>query len=283
MIDYVKLSFYSKALASKYRSEFCHVLGVDHTTGEAVDNIYRGEVNGMRVTVYPSDRIVIDGSLHKFYEGGTNCSDFNFTMCRKAITDLSELLSLNPMEVKVDNLEFGVNVELSYSPQVVLSSIVCLVNGKPFVPQQGGGLKCCLGEYRHKVYNKSSQYNLKETHLLRYEIHVDKMRRILAVKTLHDLTKLEVWISLEHYLLKRFNQIIFAEMYRAATLTASEAQYVKRFGDKLTNIRFWREITPRTRHYHKLNLEALQRTSGSGLKESLSESIKAKLRQLMCV
>lgn len=280
MIDYVKISVTDSRIAAKLREHICTRVEVDHTTAELVNEVYMGKFRDLKILVYPSDRIVIDGSLHKYSEGGTNCGDFTIRQCRQAIFSLCSLFGIDQRKVKVDNFEFGVNVRLNGSPNNVLGSIVCLHDGKPFVEQGGGGLKCCKYEFRHKVYNKSSQYRFNGNNLLRYELHIDKMRKVLAVKMLHDLTKLEVWESLGKILELHFMHIVFEEEYNLEQFTKSERRYFYQYESKINNARFWKGLKPVERFRHKKRLAELQTKARFQWNTVIRQLIREKLDQL---
>lgn len=284
MIDFVKLVVTdSPMIATLLRNTICTKIEVDHTTGEFISEKYVGHFRDLDIVVYASDRILISGSLNKYFEGGTNCGDFTLRDFRQTVYSLCSLLGLDPCAVKLENVEFGVNVKLGCSPQNVLGSIVSLQNGKPFVPQVGEGLKCCLKEFRYKIYNKSKQYKFNRDNLLRFELHIDKMRKIFPVKTLHDLTKAEVWEMLGKELVAHLRHIVFVDEYDLDTMTKPERKYFYAFENKINNIRFWKEQKPLERHRHRKRLDRLQGKAKFQWNKVLTQLVAEKLTELINV
>ncbi|MDQ3108854.1 MAG: hypothetical protein M3R17_03075 [Bacteroidota bacterium] len=280
MIDFIKAYTIDKAIAARLRNTICTQVEVDHSSGEISAGEYFGKCSQFKIRVFDSGRIEMQGSLHKYYSGGMNCSDFTFEQVCQTIFSFCELLGLKPENVFLQNLEYGVNITLPYHPSVLLENIVCLPCGELFERQAGEGWKCPLFEYRHKIYNKSAQYRFGSPNLLRYEIHVDKMRKISPVKTLHDLTKPETWDMLQLSLVGHFKQIVFEDKYVEMRITKWEQKYLSEFSDKINNSRFWKKLNPLERHRHLKRVKKIQEKSMWRFSERISKQISEKVEQL---
>ncbi|MCA6361700.1 MAG: hypothetical protein IM638_01565 [Bacteroidetes bacterium] len=260
MVDYIKLSITSKSLAHYLRTNVCHVLdNVLHRTGDISNSVYVGTIgNEFKVEVFSSNRVQLSGSLHKYYTQGTNAGDFTFSMVCDAVERLAGELGVYPYELILHNLEIGVNLSLPYSPDNVLKNIVCTKTGCQFNIHSTSVRYCPKGEYRHKIYNKSAQYPIKDKHILRYEIHIDKMRKIPPVKTLQDLTEMQNWFEFQRLLLLHFGEIVFLDYYDWEILPETERNFYKKHGSKINNILCWKRFKAKQRHDIFKQLKAFQ-------------------------
>ncbi len=279
MIDFIKAYTNDKLIAGRLRNTICTQVEVDHTTGEISIGEYFGKCSQFIINVYPSGRIQFKGSLHKYYNNGMNNSDFNLTQVRQTIHSFCELIGVKSENIFLENVEFGANINLPYPPSVILNNIISLSCGKIFSEMAGEGSNCKLGEYRHKIYNKSSQYNTKDS-LLRYEIHVDKMRWIYPVKTLQDLMKIEIWDFLQERLVKQFQQIVFTEIYNIHSFKKWERNYYEENNQKINNSRYWKKISPLERHRALKWVRKIQLKGQHKYSETISNLIYNKVDEL---
>ncbi|TND07945.1 MAG: hypothetical protein FD123_2753 [Bacteroidetes bacterium] len=280
MIDFIKGRIISNpALAETLRNGICERVDINHKTAETDTAIFRGKIGDFEILVYSSNLIRVKGSIHKYYEGGTNSSDFTYSMFLKTVNRFCGELGIKPIDFLLENVEFGVNILLPYSAKIILDNVVCLKTGLPFSHQQGGGLCFKRKEYRHKLYDKSAQYQLTGF-LLRYEIHADKMRLITPVKTLHDLTIPEVWTMFQQELCRYFQEIIFTDTYTPEKLKKWNKKYYKQYADKINNSRFWKGLAGIDRYRHHLRLKRLQQQGTHNFSIEIVKLIEKKAVEL---
>jgi hypothetical protein len=75
--------------------------------------------------LFPSGRIQISGSLHKYWNNGYhNYNAFNLNHVLEVIKDLEMKFGIDPFNMRLENLEFGVNISLTYNPNVLLDNLV---------------------------------------------------------------------------------------------------------------------------------------------------------------
>ncbi len=265
MVDYIKLSITSESVAHSLRTNVCSLLNnVEHTTGDISNSVYVGTIgNEFKVEVFNSNRVQLSGSLHKYYTQGTNAGDFTYSMVCEAVERLADELGVHPNELILRNLEIGVNLPLPYCPDNVLKNIVCTKNGCQFNIQSTSVRTCQKGEYKHKIYNKSAQYQIADKYILRYEIHIDKMRKIPPVKTLQDLTKMQNWLEFQRLLIFHFDEIIFEDFYPFEKLPANDQNFIRKYYSKINNQRCWQKFKAKQRHDIFRQMVAFQKKYGA--------------------
>lgn len=229
---------------------------VDGQTGVILNPVRKAYDRGLTFRLVPrkigrSYRVEVKGSLHKFHNNGQHNAD-QFTI-NKLLLTLNELASSYDFDLfksKINNVEFGVNVELPFPVSQVLKNLVCYKN-QPFYLDTNSDTPyyvCMLQRYAIKIYDKGKQKGLK-CNLLRFEIRVRKMEYFndtdIRLRTLSDLSNVANYQSLGALLVDTFNEILFDDpMINLADLTPYE-QEIYRNG---RNPRFWQKpnnITPK--------------------------------------
>jgi hypothetical protein len=280
MMDYIKVCFLNKSHTHNLKNKFNLTTDVDEKTGE-ISGIYRGNIeNEYSIVLYPSGRCNIMGSLHKAYNNGTNESDFTYSQLLDTVQHFSRTFELPPQQFILENLEYGVNISLPYSPKIILENLVSLRTGNTFSPMSGGGLTCKRYEYRVKIYNKSAQYNIGNN-LLRFEIHDDKMRRQPTVKTLHDLTKPEVWKTLALSLQYHANQLIFTDEIDKDELVRNSDKKLTIHLDEFNNARYWKKLESYQRNRNVKKLETVLNYGKYQTSATFKEGLNSKLNYIL--
>lgn len=154
----------------------------------------------------------VQGSFHYFHHG-TNWPDFTRSQFAEAVASMCIAFGLHPANLRLANLEIGVNVRPPVPSVEVLQSIVLHRTQRP--TGMGGvavGIEIRHNAYRFKVYDKAHQFNLPHE-LLRFEIAVRKMRTLepFGVRTLADLLEPATWQAMHGYLLARFDELFIVE------------------------------------------------------------------------
>jgi len=166
-------------------------------------------------------------SLHKLInQGAHNYNRFSFQDLVKVITELCTKYQLDPSQLKVVTLEFGLNVFLPLAANSYVNLIKCFKR-KPFsinrFEGKGQMLQFDLTQYAVKCYNKGLQYqNVYNTpnNLYRFEIHAKKSEYInrFGVYTLADLLQKDKIKKLGVELLKvHEQQIVFSGLKKGCT------------------------------------------------------------------
>ena len=211
MIDGVKIVFFNKFFEDVLAS-----LGIEisdrKTDGGGTLKCCKATHHNLHITIYPSGRIEIAGSLHKYWKR-ENHSDFSFKELCECISDLCQKFNIDPLEARVHNLEFGVNVSPLFNPFEFCDNVIAYWDGKrPFKEMDEGetviGFTCERTEYDIKIYDKGRQYK-KEVNILRFE----------------QRAKIEM---LGHILNKTFANLIIADIVDTTQLSKKDLEIYRR-------------------------------------------------------
>jgi len=181
-----------------------HVLGlpcwevlVNEKTNQKVNDIRTANIRGLDMKLKPSKsggyNLIVNGSLHKYYNCGEhNADQFTFSKLMQSVDSITDLIGIEAKRCTIHGLEIGVNIELPYSPIRVLKNVISY-RSKPFIlinkRNARIGLQCVWSQYSIKLYDKAVQSGTDCGNVLRFEVSVDKMQ-VLAkygVNTLADL------------------------------------------------------------------------------------------------
>lgn len=160
----------------------------------------------------------MEGSLHKYYNirhglGDQNYTQFNYDQILWVINDLNERFEINPTMSKILNIEYGVNLLIEEHPSELLKSNVIFYKSKypNSTDFKGKGFlqEFEYDEYKIKMYDKGSQYNIGQN-LLRFEIRTKKSRNIgekFGIRYLSDLYDRDNLINLHKDLKEKLNNV----------------------------------------------------------------------------
>ncbi|MES2762752.1 MAG: hypothetical protein V4677_11115 [Bacteroidota bacterium] len=259
MYDFVKtklLGINPKRLLLNSHLEF--IQKVNTSTGE-LDNKQTAITNNMVFKIVNGCYTNLNGSLHKYKNQGLhNYNDFTISDLIEVLKDLSIKFDLNPYQTDIQNLEFGVNVELPYKVKGFLKSIVTY-KGKEYNKEtfnnRGYLLRFEFDHYDLKIYDKSLQYKL-DKNIVRFEIKVKKMEyfnsksRSIGIYTYVDLFKNDVIIKLKKLLIDAFNDLVFYDFsIKINTITKKLDKELLSIGQ---NPKYWSEFkTPHTKQYYR--------------------------------
>jgi hypothetical protein len=208
MIDGIKFRLNPDAIAS------CDVLEFHRKDDKRQTAKYRG----ITVELYP-DACNVRGSLHKYRNDGVhNADDFKLSEFVQTVNDLAATLNFNPETTRFYSLEFGVNINLSFDARKFINSIIYYNNGT--VTNDELGVKIGFFDHEVKIYLKGTKVpEIKENSLLRYEIGINRTRRIKKIiegenvfcSTLSDLANPAVWNLLKRELLSVYDSLLIVE------------------------------------------------------------------------
>jgi hypothetical protein len=144
------------------------------------------------------NRIEIAGSIHKYWNRGTNENDFPFRAVFKAIDMFCQDFQIDPTLAYIKNLEFGVNLQLNINASEIIDQIISFNNQQPLRPYDVNPeyyfIEFAQTEYFLKVYDKGKQFNKvipSIPNTLRIELKAIKNRFLPNVLTLADLQRKE--------------------------------------------------------------------------------------------
>jgi hypothetical protein len=281
MIDYVKLEINSESFADRINNN--KLLNYESEVSENTGEIKRrtAQYAGFKFLVYPNHKVIMEGSLHKYRNGGEhNFDDFTFVNLCETIEILSKTFQFSPQEAEIRGFEFGVNIVTRMNPTEFLKMIVCYGNSPiNWMNISGGkGINCKQTNDVVKIYNKSLQYKQTEN-ILRIENKVIRMRKVqnLQISILQDLTNISNLELLGSLLLDMFDNLIIHEPINIECLSKSEAKLYNDSG----NPRFWANLN-RSQRYKKLSkYNLLIKEKGVfKVKETVRDLISSKWNEL---
>jgi hypothetical protein len=223
---------------------------VDMQTGFVLNPIRRAQDRGLNFQLIPrrtepGHRVEVKGSLHKFYNNGLhNADQYTANDVLLTLDQLVREYGFNLSESKINNIEFGVNIELPFAISQVFTNLICYKN-QPFAfdpYSQTPYYACKRQQYTIKIYAKGKQKGLG-CNLLRFEIRVSKMQYFdgtgIRLRTLADLLNVANYRPLGALLVDTFDAILFDDpAINPKVLTPSERALYK----ECRNPRYW--LTP---------------------------------------
>ena len=283
MYDFVKITIIQKGFAADLKGnnllEF--TTNVNVKTGE-ISEIYTAEYRNLKFIVYPSQRVEIKGSLHKYWNRGQhNYNDFSIEDIRKTINDLQSKFKINPLVASIHNLEIGLNINTPFDPNIFLKNLVVFKN-TPFdnmrVKGQGKGKEVYMTQYGIKIYNKGLQYGTKEF-ILRYEKKITTMDSLKRGKIfLSDLTNPEFANHCLKQLLESYEELIVTEKLSEGLLSKPQ----KRIFELGLRKGSWETMSRKQRHRNKIMFNAIIQQYGTlNLKSKVMDLLQSKGAELL--
>ncbi|MEZ5031565.1 MAG: hypothetical protein R2787_09195 [Saprospiraceae bacterium] len=218
MIDWVRLDLTGQVtkdqLEKELKVEF--QLRTFHSGNQYFEE-WSADILGMKVIFKHHGKILLEGSIHKFWNrtkghGDQNWNLFRFQDCVDAITMLSDTLGIDPKNTTVRQFEYGINIPLGRlsATRFIEEALVCHQNkgfdSRLIRPGEVGVYADFVhADFYIKVYDKGIQYR-RPDQILRFEVKTrrSEFNERLGVFHLSDLMDREVWFTLVSNLTKRF-------------------------------------------------------------------------------
>lgn len=188
---------------------------------------------GLHFELFDSARLKIRGSIHRFFnKGRPNTTVFTFSNLSHAITELCNLIGVQPEQIFLQKFEIGLNIPTgSTSANDIINSALIFKNKEfksfstKYNHNDGRHVNFC--DYEIKFYSKSSE-------LVRYEISSNRMRYFskFEITTLADFLDKDKLVSLFEFLISSFKKVVFFDR-NSALLFAEETRW------KYSSPNFW--------------------------------------------
>ncbi|MET3537273.1 hypothetical protein [Chryseobacterium limigenitum] len=286
------------------------IISVNNETGET-DDKKEGEYFGMQIIKYASGRIMVKGSVHKFFNRTDfNGNDFDMRNFSTALQDLETEIRVKPQCCRLENIEIGVNIQLPFDPNKLLQNLL-FHRSVEFNKTISGSFyyQSAKRDYIIKIYNKTAQYEKKlkkiaenqnfmkphekkafslfkktvnehlQPNTLRFEIKFLKMNLLndLGIMYLPDIAKPEMMIPLKNLLLKEFQEVCFYDYTMDQTnMKNSEINKLKDY----RNPNYWVNLNKKDKYYHKKKFQEMTLKYSQNVKAKVSELIKQKIEKL---
>lgn len=231
----------------------------------------------MKLTFYPSERIVIGGSLHKYFNNGKhNFDQYDEQAFNATIQQLYVDTSIRPENIRITGLEYGVNI----TPPIPTNEILnrCFqhrgIDIEEVISRHDGKYHRAKHDaYELKLYNKGIQYN-KGNEVFRIEIKTTNWSKYRqhGVTTLHDFIECDKTPFVQN-LTNRWNNVLFSD----PTTTYNEQWH------KYTNREYWRELRSGSRtnfHRHWQQMRTLSEQSGDNIQYVVNNLIAETIAKL---
>jgi len=171
--------------------------------GEKVVPHQKAYYKGILFKVFDTGRVVIEGSLHKYWNNGEhNFNDFDLINVAIVLNEFLTSFKIPPHLAVITELEIGFNITIPYPLSKVLHYFY-FHKKERFVKEgtktEGVYYQVKHKQYRIKVYDKSLQYRKgypeyfqNDLELMRVEINWKgtQLRRLFQLKTVADLMEI---------------------------------------------------------------------------------------------
>lgn len=298
MVDYFKalINIQNEARLKQLASEgvFSTVLNeTDPETGELIKEAFIYENFYIRPT---KNGLLIRGSLHKYrsrikgiatrkqieqYQG-FNGDLFTLSDINETLQTLCEVIGFAPSLAVLQNIEIGVNCEVSFDPKEFLKGMLFHRSNFDYkTDHEGNYIQFNYQTYFLKIYNKGKQYDLPRN-VLRVEIKVMKMTKLkelgVELETLNDIRAVTLLQAFE-VLYNEFEAVTYYDhTLRLEDLTSKQQGKAIEYQNKS----YWQELgkdgkSRNLKQHHKKQLETMIQEFSNNLKGQIQrQMIEAK-------
>jgi len=252
------------------------------------------KIKGLHFIHLRDNFYTIRGSLHKNKNNGIhNGDDFCLSELINVLNQLFNEVGLKPHTTVLNAFEFGVNIKLSFNPDILLDHIIWFKDAK--VKRIDNYLEFKQQLVTLKIYNKSKQKGIpepfKNEYILRIEIKINKRNffklesTTFYCKVLSDLLDITVLEQLEKLLIETFNKCIIVDFTEKEVSLLSDKDRDKYKDYK--NPLYWKELyketkenrNKRSREFVRCN-KLINQYSKSTLKTEIINLISEKCKEL---
>jgi hypothetical protein len=228
MIDYIKILNLAVSSTDLEHNEY---LQDSWIIGSQNGEVLKQQTNYFGLTFsIKNTNVRLTGSIHKYKNSGLhNHNDFTKTQVHEVINELSKKFEIDLQNSHLNNIEFGVNVNLPFEPKVLLNSLITH-KGEPFTREIEDGkiyYQCKRSQFIIKIYDKGLQYH-QVANILRFELKVLKMQffktKGIEVSVLADLLNDGIYAKFGGVLKTYFDEILFDESINLKDLNATERE-----------------------------------------------------------
>lgn len=279
-IDYIKariVGLNKDHFLNNSKLTFTPVL--ENKTTDSVKYWYN-EFDNIKVKVYESGGIYLNGSLHKFYNNGLhNHNEFDNGAYLETLNELNEVFKIEPRNLNIIQIEYGVNITPPIRTNQILNNLIQHKN-KDFEHkisnEHGNYYQCEHEKYIIKVYDKALQYGCKDE-VLRIEIKQSNWSeyREQGLYSLEDFNQCNKLLFLNN-LLTKWNDIIFYDPTNKG---------VEKWG-KYSHTNFWRELrtkSNKTQKKHRDRLRTINKEHGLNVQQLVNDEVINNVNKLQGV
>jgi hypothetical protein len=221
----------------------------------------------------------MNGSLHKYHNKGKgNADDYRFTDIAETIKRLYNELEINPEITQISRIEFGVNIILPITAEIVTDSVILFRNVPGDTNTIGRFFE--FSDYEFKIYRK-------ETNILRVEVKVKNLRNLkqkkVHIHTLDDLLNKNVLNELKNILIQTFDDcmIINVPAKVIAKLNDADGRKYAEYTNPINWNKIRRDKSKNFSRERRRCNEFIKSIGGTDLKDELLKQIRDKCDYLL--
>jgi hypothetical protein len=303
MIDYINIECLKFSKDNLLKNELLNFdVPLNEETGEIlkINNCYIKKIATLENfkielitnTINNRSKLNLKGSIHKYWNNGTNYNDFDLHSLKKALFDLFNKLDIDIQETRIHSIEFGVNINIPYSCSNFLKDIISFKGKQPLnynYKNKGHMIKFEFEQFIIKVYNKGLQYFnngfllTNDDNLLRFEIHVNTMQYLtkkgIDISNVSDLFDISILRLLGTLLNNVFIDIV---CYDTDIDLKSYKPKDKEFILNCKNPKYWSEIKDRKKDKELIRTKnKFRRLINSNTQTNISKIIQNKWQYLI--
>jgi hypothetical protein len=246
MFDGIKICYNDPHLASLLLEDEKLDFNVIFNKSTAEVKFSKAKYKGCEIAIYPSGRIIFKGSLHIYFnEGKHNHNNYTIEKLNQTICKIESELGFKSNRARIQNLEFGVNVNTAFEPKGFIDSLISY-KYRSFsmmqVKHAGHGKECFdLQQYGVKIYNKGLQYGIGKN-IMRIEKKVLVMDALnFGHLHLSDLTDSRLWVHCKKQLIDLLGDVLINEPYDYEHLTKNEQRICRSIVDESIRVNLTRD------------------------------------------
>jgi hypothetical protein len=290
MVDYIKLRLLkvniNKLLNNEqldFKTEVSESTGVVSTKRIATFHY-------CKITVYDSDIVIFQGSIHKLFNSikdnyvsnyinksnykGFNGNDFSLNEIIEVRMILRKLFDCNPNQMIFQNIEYGINCVGDVNIDLFIKGLL-YHKGIYFEHKfKRSYAEVKHQRYRIKIYNKGKQYQMQEG-VIRLELSINKMEEIksIGIKSFNDINRVTLSL-LNKAFLKRLDEVMHYDYtIKKKQLSKSNNRLINQY----SNSNYWLyTLKPNERNRHKENLKRITDVSSEKIFFTIKNEIVKK-------
>lgn len=209
--------------------EYCRIRFNPHQKEKTVLT-YHSELDNLSLTI-KQDRLYIRNSLHKFYTGGENYSDFKRSDLHESLLMLGDVFQTDMFQANIQNMSLSVNIDTTFQPIDFVHSLYDYKDIRmsemktDYHRGEIMGKRADFTDYKYKVYVKSLEGNPDR---LRIEKSSKKNRHFrtgsmaIRMNYFEDLFRPEFYPQYKTHLMESINHLHLNEFTMPEGLTISE-------------------------------------------------------------
>jgi hypothetical protein len=239
---------------------------IDHNTGEILEEkkliSWQCEYKKLTFKILFSNKylngcsMILQGSFHNYFNNGEhNYNRFTHSDFINVVHELSVKFGICPDDCVLRSVEFGVNLNLPYSPQKVIKSVLVHKNlpYEAIKEKLKKGAVCTRDRFKIKIYDKGFVSGQFDKNILRVEYKILKMNELRGynINTLSDLLDSSKVNPLINLLSCAISESVFVPYDTDLRLFSEKDRAT--FNEMRLKA-FWQDLTPRNRAYAKIML-----------------------------